>query len=73
MLVAIIIISSLFTGIAFIVTESNAKYLLSGYNTMSEKERENFDIKSFVPYFRKFHLVLGSLLFVFSLLKKLST
>lgn len=68
MLVAIIIISSLFTGIAFIVTESNAKYLLSGYNTMSEKERENFDIKSFVPYFRKFHLVLGSLLFVFSLL-----
>ncbi|MEN9928223.1 MAG: hypothetical protein RLZZ231_144 [Bacteroidota bacterium] len=68
MIIAIVILSTLFIGIAFIVTESNAKYLLSGYNTMSEKERAHFDIKSFVPYFRKFHLVLGSLLFVFSLL-----
>ena len=49
----------LFVAIGFIVTETNAKYLLSGYNTMSEEERKKVDIKSFIPYFRKFHIVLG--------------
>lgn len=67
MLIAIILMGLLFIGIAFIVTESNAKYLLSGYNTMDEKERENFDILSYVPYFRKFHLTLGLILLVIPL------
>ena len=52
-------ISLLFIAIGFIVTENNAKYLLSGYNTMSEEERKKVDIKAYIPYFRKFHIFLG--------------
>jgi hypothetical protein len=46
-------------AIGFILTENNAKYLLSGYNTMTQKEREKFDIRCYVPWFRKFHIFLG--------------
>ena len=56
--------SLLFVAIGFIVTENNAKYLLSGYNTMSEEERKKVDIKSYIPYFRKFHIILGISFFV---------
>ena len=59
MIYALIGMSLLFVAIGFIVTENNAKYLLSGYNTMGEEERKKVDIKSFIPYFRKFHIVLG--------------
>ena len=57
---AILGISALFIGIGFILTEKNAKYLLSGYNTMSEKDRAAFDLKNYVPFFRKFHFYFGS-------------
>ncbi|MES2240103.1 MAG: DUF3784 domain-containing protein [Bacteroidota bacterium] len=56
---ALIGISLLFIAIGFIVTENNAKYLLSGYNTMSEEERKKVDIKAYIPYCRKFHIFLG--------------
>jgi len=56
--------SLLFVAIGFIVTENNAKYLLSGYNTMNEEERKNADIKSYISFFRKFHIVLGISLLV---------
>ena len=68
MLVVILILSSIFIIVAFSVTENNAKYLLSGYNTMSEEEQQNFDIQSYIPYFKKFHLVLGISLLIVSLL-----
>ena len=64
MIIGIIILSLLFIGIGFIVTENNAKYLLSGYNSMSENERKNIDIKSYIPYFRNFHVFLGISLFI---------
>lgn len=51
--------SLLFIAIGFIVNEHNAKYLLSGYNTMSEEERKKVNIKAYIQYFRKFHLFLG--------------
>lgn len=57
-------LSLLFVAIGFIVTESNAKYLLAGYNTMSEEERKKVDIKAYIPYFRKFHVFLGVSFFV---------
>lgn len=68
MIVPILILSSIFVAIAFIVNENNAKYLLSGYNTMSENERQKFDIKSYIPYFRNFHIFLGISLLVISLI-----
>ncbi len=49
----------LFIGIGFIITESNAKYLLAGYNTMSKEEQSQIAIKPLLSYFRKFHLFLG--------------
>ena len=52
-------ISLLFIAIGFIVNEQNAKYLLSGYNTMSEEERKKVDIKAYIRHFRNFHLFLG--------------
>ena len=57
-------ISLLFVGIGLIVTENNAKYLLSGYNTMSEEDQKKVDIKAYIPNFRKFHLFLGASLFL---------
>jgi uncharacterized protein DUF3784 len=68
MITPIIILSSFFIAIAFIVNESNAKTLLSGYNTMSEEERQQFDIKSYIPFFRRFHIFLGISLLVISLI-----
>ena len=59
MLYIIIGTGLLFIAMAFLVTENNSKYLLSGYNTMSEAERTKVDIKSYIPYFKKFHLFLG--------------
>ena len=60
--------SLLFIAIAFIVTENNAKYLLSGYNTMEEEDRKKFDLKAYIPFFRKFHIFLGISLLLFGVL-----
>lgn len=68
MITLILILSSIFIVIAFIVNENNAKYLLSGYNTMSEEERMKFDIKSYIPFFRNFHIFLGLSLLIISLI-----
>lgn len=68
MIIAISILSLLFVAIGFIVTENNAKYLLAGYNTMSDSEKRDFDIKSYIPHFRKFHIFLGLSLFVLSII-----
>jgi hypothetical protein len=51
-------------AIGFTVTEKNARHLLAGYNTMSDEERKRFDIKGYIRYFRKFHMVLGASLVV---------
>jgi hypothetical protein len=59
MIFVLLAISALFVAIGFSVTENNAKYLLSGYNTMTEQDRKNVDIKAYIPYFRNFHIFLG--------------
>jgi hypothetical protein len=64
MIIPLAIISSLFVAISFIVTEKNARYILAGYNTMSVAERSAFDLKSYIPFFRKFYIFLGISLFV---------
>ncbi|MCM4150401.1 DUF3784 domain-containing protein [Arenibacter sp. N53] len=58
----------LFIAMAFLVTKNNAKYLLSGYNSMNEVEREKVDLRSYIPYFKKFHLFLGSSFILLGLL-----
>ncbi|TGV04488.1 DUF3784 domain-containing protein [Flavivirga rizhaonensis] len=64
MIYIIIGISTLFIIIAYGVTINNAKYLLSGYNTMSKEERAKFDIDNYIPFFKKFHLILGISCFI---------
>ncbi len=68
MIIPLAIISMLFIAIAFMVTEKNARYILAGYNTMSEAERNAFDIKSYIPFFRKFYIFLGGSLFVIGII-----
>ncbi|MFL9830812.1 DUF3784 domain-containing protein [Flavobacterium sp. ST-87] len=64
--------SLLFIAIGFIVNENNAKYLLAGYNTMSDEEQKKVDLKTYIAYLRKFHLFLGfSFLLIGILLKYL--
>lgn len=64
MIIVLFLLSLLLISIGYIVTEKNAKNLLSGYNTMTEQERKEFDLKSFIQAFRKFHLFLGVSLFI---------
>jgi len=59
MIYIILGMSAFFIVIGFLVTEENAKYLLSGYNTMTVEERQNVDIKNYIPFFRNFHIFLG--------------
>ena len=66
---AVLITDIIFIAFALGLNKKNAKYLLSGYNTMSEKERENFDIVNYLILFKKFFLILaGSSTIVFTLL-----
>lgn len=53
-------IGALFMGVGFMLTEKNAKHLLSGYNTMSEEDRALVDLKNYIPFFKQFHLFLGA-------------
>ncbi len=59
MIYVLLAMSILFVAIGFVVTERNAKYLLSGYNTMSEADRAKVNMSAYIPYFRKFHIFLG--------------
>ncbi len=59
MIYILIAISILFIGTGFIVTEKNAKNLLSGYNELSEEEQQKFDLKGYLSFFKKFHIFLG--------------
>lgn len=67
MLYVILGMGVLFLVLGFILTENNAKYLLAGYNTMSESERAKVDIRSYVAYFRRFHIFLGLSFLVFGI------
>ncbi len=59
MLPVALLLSVIFGAIGFIVTKDNASYLLSGYNTLSEQERQAVDITAYLRFFRRFHFVLA--------------
>ncbi|MCE7063314.1 DUF3784 domain-containing protein [Dyadobacter sp. CY343] len=64
MILIALILSVVFGSIGFLVTEKNARYSLSGYNTMSEQDRQQFDIVSYIRLFKQFHLTLAATLFI---------
>jgi hypothetical protein len=59
-----LLLSAIFFSVGFIVTRNNAKYILSGYNTMSEAKRALFDIEGYLKFFKRFHIILGISLFL---------
>lgn len=74
MLLVALSLSLVFAAIGFIVTKDNASYLLSGYNTMAEQERQAVNITAYLRFFKRFHLVLAmSLLVGVCLLRLLNT
>ena len=67
--IAVLIADIIFISTALGLNKENAKYLLSGYNAMSKRERENFDIVNYLTLLKKFFLILaGSSTIVFTLL-----
>ena len=61
----IISVVIVFTGLLFIIiskaiNRENSKMLLAGYNTMSESEREKFDIDGYLKFFKPFFFKLGT-------------
>ena len=69
-IVIVLILTNLFILLVMrSLNENNSKYLLAGYNTMSKEERENFKIKEYLIYLKKFWnklLLYNSLLTIFS-------
>ena len=59
MLIGFIVTNICFLGVAFVTNEDNAEQLLSGYNTMSKKEKESFDLKKYLIFFKKFFINLA--------------
>lgn len=50
----VIFVSALFYAIGSFINKENSKYLLSGYNTMSEEERKKFDLDAYLKLFKPF-------------------
>ena len=50
----VIFVSALYYAIGYFINEENSKYLLSGYNTMSDEERKKFDIENYLIFFKTF-------------------
>ena len=60
LILSIAFMSLLYLLIGFGINKDNAKYLLAGYNTMSQKEQDKFDIDGYLnflkPFFKKLAL-----------------
>tara|TARA_B100000953_G_scaffold169785_1_gene139815 strand:- start:1082 stop:1408 length:327 start_codon:yes stop_codon:yes gene_type:complete len=57
--ISLIITNLCFIFVAFGINENNAKYLLAGYNTMSKEEKESFDLKNYLKFFKNFFINLA--------------
>ncbi|CAI8317502.1 MAG: DUF3784 domain-containing protein [Flavobacteriaceae bacterium] len=68
MIIILLLIDFILLGIAYCMNPKNAKYLLSGYNTMSDKERDSFDIINYLKFMKSFFIkisIYSTMLFVF--------
>ena len=67
-LISVLFCEMIFVIIAYTINEKNAKYLLSGYNTMSKEDQKKFDLKNYLIFFKKFFLNLSLYSFLIFLL-----
>ena len=64
-----ILTSLIYLSLGIFINSENARYLLAGYNTMSDAERSKFDIDSYLYFFKRFFKGLAvSLLLIWILL-----
>ncbi len=47
-------VSVVFLSIGLGINKTNARYVLSGYNTMSQAKRDAFDIDRYLKFFKSF-------------------
>ena len=52
-------LGALFFSLGYLVTESNASMLLSGYNTMNSEDQKSFPLKEYLVDFKRFHQWFG--------------
>ncbi len=64
MYVVNVLLGAIFCIIAFALNKYNARYVLSGYNTLSEEERKQFDLKNYLRFFKRFFLTVGMAIMV---------
>lgn len=58
--VGVLITDIIFIAVALGINKNNAKYLLSGYNTVSKKAKDNFDLDNYLILFKRFLLILAA-------------
>jgi len=58
--VGVLITDIIFIAVALGINKNNAKYLLSGYNTMSKKAKDDFDIDNYLILCKRFLLILAA-------------
>tara|TARA_B100001094_G_scaffold178028_1_gene172050 strand:+ start:1218 stop:1541 length:324 start_codon:yes stop_codon:yes gene_type:complete len=58
--IGVLITDLIFIAVALGINKNNAKYLLSGYNTMSKKEKDKFDLENYLVIFKRFFLILAA-------------
>ncbi len=61
MFLTIILLGSFLIMLSFFLNSKNAKYLLAGYNAMSEEQRESIDINNLIKSLRLVLLFIGAL------------
>jgi len=67
-IIVLVVLSVMFISIGYILTENNSKYYLTGYWNLSEKEREKVDLKNFLVFFKRFHVLFGLSILLIGLL-----
>lgn len=58
------LVSLTYLAIGCFITKKNAKYLLSGYNSMDKEKRRDFDIEKYLLFFKPFFKRLSVFVFV---------
>jgi Ca2+/Na+ antiporter len=62
-LVSVVVFSGIIVmGLGIYIQKAKAYHLIAGYNTLSDKEKEKFDIKKYALTFRNCFLVMGVLM-----------
>jgi len=59
-----ILLASVLIGSAYIITEKNARYYLSGYWNLKPADREKVDLKGYLMHWKKCMWIAGMLIFI---------